>query len=400
MFKKITSFILCIFALYAVADTTIATVPAELMAKAKVKASSGAEKRLVQLAQEKSAFIKEPFLSVVNNKVLVAASGDPHDYISVGPYFWPDPSKPDGKPWIEKDGQFNPTRTQYDNGKMSKMAYRTEICALLWHFKRDKEAAEYAVKQLEYFFVAPETRMNPHLKYGQSVPGKVDGRPAGMIDALELLKVIDAVSMLSDYPGYTKELHAGLQKWFKQYATWMRTDKMAKKDWPVRQNHGLSYHTQIAAYMAFAGDMGAARGHLNILKKRIVESIREDGIQPAEVRRTNGWSYSNYALMIIMQGVGVGKNIGFDLLNAEELSGIRVRAAVDYLIQFIKNPEKWPYKEIIGFSANRLSQILAQMYYHTGEKRYLDAYNSISGRRIRENRVTCFFVPPEDVVAK
>ena len=356
MFKKITSFIFCVFALCVVADT-VATVPEELMTKAKIKASADAEKRLIQLAQEKSAFIKEPFLSVVNNKVLIAASGDPHDYISVGPYFWPDPSKPDGKPWIEKDGQFNPTRTQYDNGKMSKMAYRTEICALLWHFKRDKEAAEYAVKQLEYFFTAPETRMNPHLKYGQSVPGKVDGRPAGMIDALELLKVIDAVSMLRDYSGYTKELHSGLQKWFKQYATWMRTDKMAKKDWPVKQNHGLSYHTQIAAYMAFAGDMGAARGHLNILKKRIVESIRKDGIQPAEVRRTNGWSYSNYALMIIMQGVGVGKNIGLDLLDANELSGIRVRAAVDYLIPFIKNPEKWPYKEIIGFSVPSFSAI-------------------------------------------
>lgn len=399
MLKKITISVFCGLLLSLAADT-VATVPAELMAKAKNKAASGAVKRLVQLEQEKAAFIKEPFLSVVNNKVLVAASGDPHDYISVGPYFWPDPTKPDGKPWIEKDGQFNPTRSQYDNGKMSKMAYRTEVCALLWHFKRDKEAAEYAVKQLEYFFVAPETKMNPHLKYGQSVPGKVDGRPAGMIDALEFLKVIDAIAMLRDYPGYTKELHAGLQKWFNAYATWMRTDKMARKDWPVKQNHGLSYHTQIAAYMAFSGDLGAARGHLNILKKRIVESIQENGIQPAEVRRTNGWSYSNYALMIIMQAVGVGRNIGFDLIDPKDVSGIRVRAAVDYLIPYIKNPEKWPYREIAGFSANRLSQILAQMCYHTGEQRYFDAYNSITGRRIRENRVTCFFISPDEVCAK
>ena len=242
--------------------------------------------------------------------------------------------------------------------------------------------------------------MNPHLKFGQSIPGKVDGRPAGMIDALELLKVIDAIALLRSYPGYTKELHSGLQAWFGAYAKWMRTDPMARKDWPVKQNHGLSYHTQIAAYMAFAGDMGAARGHLNILKKRIVESIREDGIQPAEVRRTNGWSYSNYALMILMQAVGIGKNIGFDLSDAKELSGIRLRAAVDYLIPFIQNPEKWPYREIVGFSANRLSQILAQMYYYTGEKRYLDAYNSMPHRRIRENRVTCFFTPPDEVNVK
>src|SRR5690348_5950511 len=35
-------------------------------------------------------------------------SGDKHDYMSIAPYFWPDPSKPGGVPYMNKDGQINP----------------------------------------------------------------------------------------------------------------------------------------------------------------------------------------------------------------------------------------------------------------------------------------------------
>ena len=390
---------MCISAFVLAADV-VSTIPEELLKLAKDKPSKNVTQRLALLEKEKAAFITEPLISIVNNKVLTAPTGAPHDYISVGPYFFPDPAKPDGKPWIEKDGQFNPDRHKYDNGKLGKMSDRVEICAILWHFKGDQEAAAYAVKQLDCFFIAPATRMNPHLRFGQSVPGKVDGRPAGMIDTLNLLKVIDAAAMLRSYSGYTPQLHAGLQKWFAAYAQWMRTDKMARKDWPVKQNHGLSYHTQIAAYLAFSGNAGGARGHLNILKKRIRESIKDDGIQPAEVRRTNGWSYSNYALMILMQACGIAKNLGVDMFDSKDKSATLMLAAVDYLTAYIKHPEKWPYREIIGFSANRLSQILAQVYYYTADRKYLGHLKDIGFVKIRENRVTCFFLLHDEVIAK
>ena len=34
------------------------------------------------------------------------ASGDKHDYMSQARYFWPDPAKPDGLPYINRDGIF------------------------------------------------------------------------------------------------------------------------------------------------------------------------------------------------------------------------------------------------------------------------------------------------------
>ena len=35
------------------------------------------------------------------------ASGNKHDYMSLARYFWPDPAKPDGLPYITRDGESN-----------------------------------------------------------------------------------------------------------------------------------------------------------------------------------------------------------------------------------------------------------------------------------------------------
>src|SRR5258707_4953097 len=52
------------------------------------------------------AMTDEPW-SVTDKKVL-APSKDPKDYVSLAPYFWPDPSKADGMPYLSRDGQVNP----------------------------------------------------------------------------------------------------------------------------------------------------------------------------------------------------------------------------------------------------------------------------------------------------
>lgn len=44
----------------------------------------------------------------VMDKEVTPPSGDKHDYMSQAPYWWPDPSKPDGRPYIRRDGQRNP----------------------------------------------------------------------------------------------------------------------------------------------------------------------------------------------------------------------------------------------------------------------------------------------------
>ncbi|MGB4575379.1 MAG: alginate lyase family protein, partial [Paludibacter sp.] len=46
-------------------------------------------------------------LVTVMDKPMTPPSGDKHDYMSMGRYWWPDPKKADGLPYIRKDGVVN-----------------------------------------------------------------------------------------------------------------------------------------------------------------------------------------------------------------------------------------------------------------------------------------------------
>ena len=62
---------------------------------------------LKALLVKADAALKQEPLTIVNKPIL-PSSGDKHDYMSVGPYWWPDPDKPDGLPYIRRDGEVNP----------------------------------------------------------------------------------------------------------------------------------------------------------------------------------------------------------------------------------------------------------------------------------------------------
>ena len=67
----------------------------------------------------------------VMDKKDVPPSGDKHDYTSLAPYYWPDPTKPDGKPYIHKDGEVQPGRhEQGDSDAMGRVLRRR--VALPW----------------------------------------------------------------------------------------------------------------------------------------------------------------------------------------------------------------------------------------------------------------------------
>ena len=82
----------------------------QTLVNAKTRAAAKDETLLPALEklrkEAKSALKAGPF-SVVDND-LVPPSGDKHDYISFGPYWWPDPAKKDGLPYIRRDGEVYP----------------------------------------------------------------------------------------------------------------------------------------------------------------------------------------------------------------------------------------------------------------------------------------------------
>jgi len=97
------------------------------------------------LRTEADEALKAGHFSVMDKK-LPPPSGDKHDYMSFGPYWWPDPKKTHGLPYIRRDGQVNPeARTvETDRVALGSMTSAVETLALAWYFTEHQPLAEPA----------------------------------------------------------------------------------------------------------------------------------------------------------------------------------------------------------------------------------------------------------------
>src|SRR4051812_24972987 len=78
------------------------------------RGDAGAREALRALIATADAALAAPTVSVMEKKHL-PPSGNKHDYMSMAPYWWPDSTKPNGLPFIRRDGQMYPdSRVDHD----------------------------------------------------------------------------------------------------------------------------------------------------------------------------------------------------------------------------------------------------------------------------------------------
>ena len=136
---------------------------------------------LAKLETDARRAMQQKPLSVVT-KAVTPPSGDKHDYMSQAPYFWPDPNKPDGLPYINRDGERNPELDKItDHLTLDQMEVAVRALSLAYYFKDDEEYAAKATQLLRAWFLDPATRMNPNLEYAQFIPGVNTGRGSGSL---------------------------------------------------------------------------------------------------------------------------------------------------------------------------------------------------------------------------
>src|ERR1039457_1554877 len=146
------------------------------------------------------------------------SDGGPNDFYSNGDYWWPDPTKPDGLPYIQRDGESNPNN--FSQHRLAIRILRDAVAALAAAYKvtGDDRYVTKAVELLRVFFLDPQTRMNPHLKYAQAIPGKSPGRGTGIIDGLHLIEVPLAIQAMQKSSAFPPEVSTGLKRWFGELA--------------------------------------------------------------------------------------------------------------------------------------------------------------------------------------
>ena len=85
----------------------------------------------------------------VTAKGMNPPSGDKHDYMSFGPYWWPDPTKPDGLPYVRRDGETNPgSLADSDRPRLERMVDGVEVLAAAAKRFKDHAAGAEAARRL------------------------------------------------------------------------------------------------------------------------------------------------------------------------------------------------------------------------------------------------------------
>ena len=276
-------------------------------------------------------------------------SGDKHDYMSRGTYWWPDPTKPDGLPYIRRDGVYNP-----ENQKIPADRYLKTTCANVntltqaFYFSRDEKYAEKAAELLRVFFLNPETKMNPHLKYGQAIPGICEGRSIGIIDTHILGQTVDALILLEESKAWTDEDAKALKAWFKEYNTWMLESEIGKEEGIQKNNHGTAYDFQVCAYAIYYGEPEIAVSQLENVSRdiRMDQQFPADASQPLELARTNSWGYSTMNTNIWIELIHTAKNLGIDIWQWRNKEGVGIKDAIEWYFPYIRKEKPWVKEDI------------------------------------------------------
>jgi hypothetical protein len=355
------------------ATTTLLLIDAERLADVRAKLKRGDETMAAALAALEKDAAKALAMTPVSvmDKTIVPPSGDKHDYMSQAPYWWPDPAKADGRPYIRKDGERNPEINRIsDHDHLGRLTGAVLTLGLAFHLTGREEYAAHAAKLTRAWFLDPATRMNPHLKFGQGIPGITEGRGIGIIETRGLPDLLDGITLIAGSPGWSASDQKGLAEWMRGYLTWLVDSTHGQEEGKNGNNHETWYDVQVASLALFTGQPEVAKRTLERSRDRIGKQFQPDGSQPRELERTRAWDYSIFNLTAFFNLARLGSRVGVDLWDYKTADGRGLRQAFDYLVPVAAGERKWTYEQISGFSPKPLVPLLRRAAVAWKEPRY------------------------------
>lgn len=317
--------------------------------------------------------------AVARHRATLSAGG-PNDFYSNADYFWPDPTKPEGLPYINRDGESNPGN--FNEHRMAMREMRDAVAALAAAYKitgEDRYVTQ-AVALLRVFFLDPETRMNPHLQFAQAVPGRSTGRSWGIIDGLHLAEVPMAIMAMRSSPAFPPEVHKGLKQWFQAMTDWMMTSEPGRAEAAAKNNHSVAFFVQVAAFAKFTGDEPRLTECRRQFKEVFVPNqMAADGSFPLELKRTKPYAYSIFQLDNMAILCQVLSTPSEDLWKFQLPDQRGIQRAMAYLYPFLVDKSKWPLPPDVqawdGWPARQPSLLFAGLAF--GETKYLDLWRKL-----------------------
>ena len=353
-----------------------APAAAQLLVPASVTTPQDAAAYTTLIAKADGLLAMKP--ESVLNKTLTPASSDKHDFLSFGPYWWPDPAKPGGLPYIRRDGDRNPEMAKgSDSLALARLGAAVETLGLAYRFSRDERYAAKAAALARVWFIDPATRMNPNFQHAQAIPGITTGRGIGIIEARWLININEGLAMLGASKAWTAQDRTAMKGWLGDFYTWLRTSKNGRDEEGEHNNHG-SWYDALAAHLALViGRNDDAKAVLQRgFAQRLAAHIAPDGAQPHELARTRSLDYSIFNLEALLICAQLADQVGLDWWGYTTPDGRSLRAALVYIAPYVDPAKAWPKQDIHDADRTRLLPLLALYLRHRDDAALRQIYDA------------------------
>lgn len=311
-----------------------------------------------QLIKDADKALKFKAVSVMD-KTDLPPSGDKHDYMSIGPYWWPDPSKPGGVPYMRKDGEVNPEVKNYpDKENLPRLCENVYNLSLAYYFSGNEEYARHASKLIKVWFLDSATAMNPNLKYGQAIKGVTDGRAEGLIEVRHFIFLLDGVELIKNSENFKEGKLKKLKKWMAAFLTWMETSKIGVDERDAKNNHGVWFDATTLALANFVGDAELADKIVKRAADRLDIQMDDNGYFPLELERTTSFHYTAFILDAFTIIAQLSENASINFWALKTKSNKSLEKGYEAFFPHLAGTKEWTWKQIKPFTMSNSYQLL------------------------------------------
>jgi hypothetical protein len=280
------------------------------------------------------------------------SAGGKHDFYSEGDYWWPNPVSADS-PYIQRDGMTNPENFLAHRQAMIRLSRLVGALASAWKITGQPQYVKQASMHCKAWFTDTATLMNPHLLYAQAIKGRATGRGIGIIDAIQLMEVVQGLQIMEKSPAMDMQVLQETKSWFAKFTQWLTTHRYGIDEMNAANNHGTCWVMQVAVFAKFTGNDTLLQFCRDRYKKVLLpDQMATDGSFPLELRRTKPYGYSIFnldAMATICQVLSSEKD---DLWTFQLPDGRGIRMAITHLYPYIADKSKWPKQQDVMYWNN------------------------------------------------
>ena len=299
------------------------------------------------------------------DKVDIPPSGNKHDYVSLAPYWWPNPNTPNGLPYIRKDGEINPEVKNYpDKQSMPRLCGNIYLLGIAYYLSGNEQYAKKVNELMTVWFLDTATLMNPNLNFAQYIKGVNSGRGIGIIDTRHFVYALESIQLIKGSSNWDDQKNNATKKWFAQFLHWLQTSENGLEEMKADNNHGVWYDFQCLGIALYLDSNDLAKKIINRSLQRLDEQSNSEHFFPLELARTNSLHYSVFNLVAFSSIAQLAEKVGVNFWEKETVHQHSLKKSYTALLPYIKKEKTWTGNEVTPYYVEEAFNLLL----HASEK--------------------------------